>query len=152
MSIFKNALTAIRFEGGSYETNIAGQVVTFPPIELKTALISVAQAKKIIRTEIQGRDGTVKEYIGMDDYSVNVSGVLTGTATIRPVDDVLNLKKMLDAPIAIDVVCKHLQDLGIHQLIVESYELPQDAGGEMYQSFNINFISEQPTELRISNV
>lgn len=152
MADFKNAQTAIKFEGGSYATNIAGQVVTFPSIELKTALVSVTQSKVIIKTQIQGRNGTVKEYIGLDDYAVVVTGVITGENGVRPDNEVINLKKMLDAPISIDVVCKHLQDLGIHYLDVESYDLPQSAGGVSYQEFSIVFTSSQPVQLRVSNV
>jgi hypothetical protein len=57
---------------------------------------------------------------------------------------------MLDAPIKIDVVCPYLQTLGIYSLVVESYELPQFEGGISYQNFTIQFSSDIPTELRIS--
>lgn len=151
MSIFKTAKEAIKFEGGSYETNIAGQVVTFPSILLYAALISVTQAKKIIESEIQGRDGTVKEYIGMDDYQIEIVGTITADNGSTPDVDVIDLKRMLDAPVSIDVVCPWLQNLGITNVIVVGYSLPQDAGGAAYQTFSINCKSDFPVELRISN-
>lgn len=143
---------SITFEGGSYETNIAGQVVTFPSIQLYAALVSVTQAKKIIKTEIQGRDGTVKEYIGMDDYQIEIVGTITAKADATPDQDVIDLKKMLDAPVPIGIVCTWLQNLGITDVVIESYTLPQDAGGQAYQTFTINCTSDIPTELRIKNV
>jgi len=152
MSVFKSAKVAITFEGGSYETNIAGQVVSFPSIKLYAALITVTQAKKIVETEIQGRNGTVKEYIGLSDYDVQIDGTITAASGSTPDTDVIDLKKMLDAPVPIDVVCPWLQNLGITNLVVMSYELPQDAGGEAYQTFSINCKSDTPIELRISNV
>jgi hypothetical protein len=149
MSSFTNAKTAIRFEAGSYEDN-NGNTITFQQLSYKTALVSVGQSKKIIKTEMQGRDGTVKEYIGLDDYAVTVTGIITGENGVSPTQEVIDLKNMLDAPIPIDVVCPYLQNLGIYSLVVESYELPQFEGGVSYQNFTINFSSDIPIALRIS--
>lgn len=151
MSLISKQKASIIFEGGSYETNIAGQVVSFPSIQLYAVLITVTQAKKIIRTEIQGKDGTVKEYIGMDDYQIEIVGTITAAADSTPDTDVIDLKKMLDAPVPIGVVCTWLQNLGITDVVIESYNIPQDAGGQSYQTFTINCTSHIPTELRIRN-
>lgn len=140
----------VTFQSGSYPTKVQGQNKTWEQIDLDTCVIVVNQAKKIIRTEIQGRDGTVKEYVGMDDYQVQISGMLAGANGQRPVDQVIALKKMLDAPVPIQVACQYLQDLGITDLVVESYVLDQQPGGHSYQTFSINFISDTPVELRIS--
>ena len=97
----------------------------------------------------EGQDGSVKEYIGLDDFSVQVSGMITGSPGVEPIQQRIDLNKMLIAPVPIEVVCPYLQNLGIHLLIVESYDLPQDPGGVSYQKFSINFRSETPKELRI---
>ena len=146
--ILNNARTAIRFEAGRYP-NSRGQEITFPAIDLSTALISVGQAKRIVTTVVDGQDGSVKEYIGLDDFSVQVSGMITGSPGVEPIQQRIDLNKMLIAPVPIEVVCPYLQNLGIHLLIVESYDLPQDPGGVSYQKFSINFRSETPKELRI---
>jgi hypothetical protein len=151
MSTFKTAITAIKFKGGSYPTNIQGHDISFPDIDLKTALISVSQNKRIVKTDVQGRDGKIKEYIGMDDYQVDITGALTGENNVRPINDMLDLKKILDAPIEISVECPFLNQFGIFNVVVESYYLPEDAGGISYQSFTINCISEIPAKLVISN-
>jgi len=59
---------------------------------------------------------------------------------------------MLDAPIALDITCPFLNQLGIQKAVVESYELPQNEGGISYQTFTINLISDIPVELRITGV
>ena len=46
----------------------------------------------------------------------------------KPTDDMINLLKMLECPVVIDVVSEWLQNLGVHSLVVENYELPQMAG------------------------
>ncbi|MEI8137589.1 MAG: DUF6046 domain-containing protein, partial [Bacteroidota bacterium] len=55
-------------------------------IVIDTALFNVTQTKNIITTSIQGRNGTVKEYISLGDYNVTIKGVLTGTNGLYPLD------------------------------------------------------------------
>jgi hypothetical protein len=92
-------------------TDSNGRVQTFNPVTFYSVLMTVSQAKKIIKTEIQGRNGTVKEYIGMDDYSVDVSGIICGPNGHYPIDEVRDLKKMLDAPIPLVITSWYLQNL-----------------------------------------
>jgi len=142
----------ITFQSGSYSTNTPGVNKSFGPLTYQAVLITVSQAKKIIKTEIQGRDGTVKEYIGMDDYQVAINGILTGANGHYPIEDVTALKAMLDAPIAIEVACTFLNSLGIHSLVVDSYTLEQKEGGYSYQTFSLSCISDIPQELNLLNI
>ncbi len=148
---FKNAKTAIKFLANSF-TYPNGKVVSFNDIELKTVLISASQASKIVKTEIQGADGACYEYIGKDNYYVTITGVITGDVGVYPLAKVLEIKKMLETPVVIDVVNDWLQNLGIYQLVIESHELPQMAGGISYQNFTLYCTAPTPIELRISNV
>lgn len=131
-------------------TDNQGRTITTTGKIYDAVLITVSQAKKIITTEIQGRDGTVKEYIGMDDYQVTVNGIITGANGVHPVDEIAQLKKMLDAPVAIEVSCDYLQRLGIFNLVVMDYTFEQQAGGYSYQTFSISFKSDIPVQLRLN--
>ena len=143
--------TNIRFLPKTYTDN-TGKSITTDDLTYDAVLITVSQSKKIIKTEIQGRDGTVKEYIGMDDYHVQVNGIITGSNGVHPAQDIARLKKMLDAPVAIDVVSAYLQNLGVHSLVVEDSTFAQEAGGYSYQTFSISFISDIPQQLRLNGV
>lgn len=144
--------TNIEFLSDSYETNVKGLSRTTPNLKYEAILITVSQAKKIIKTEIQGRNGTVKEYIGLDDYNVTINGVITGKNGHYPNDEVAFLKQILDAPIPIPVASSYLYNLGINSLVIESYELAQEAGGYSYQTFSISCVSDLPQELKLTNV
>lgn len=144
--------TNIEFLPGQYETNKPGVFKQFGPLRYEAILITVNQGKRIVKTEIQGRNGTVKEYIGDDDYQVNISGVLTAPNGVSPADQIIELKKILDAPVPLQVASSYLQHLGIFNLVISGYELGQQAGGYSYQQFTINCISDEPQELRITNV
>lgn len=114
-----------------------------------TVLLTINQAKKIIKTEIQGGDGTVKEYIGLDDYHVIINGIICGGNGHYPIDEVLSLKKMLDCPFEIPIVNTFLNAMGIHYLVIDDYSLPQEAGGYSQQNFTINALSDEPLEILI---
>jgi len=135
--------------GGQYTNNITGEVVTFPEIKLATVLLTVNFATRIVKTEIQGRDGTVKEYIGQDDAKVTVQGIVTGWNGHYPAYEVNLLNEWRRAPISKSVVSAYLQNLGIKNLVVESFDLPQIAGGYSYQTFSMSCISDAPVELKI---
>lgn len=151
--------SSIEFLPGTYETNTKGVFKSFGSsidgpdrLRYEAVLLSVSQQKKIIKTEIQGRDGTVKEYIGMDDYEITVNGVITGANGHRPIDEIIGLKKMLDAPIPIEVASAYLQALDIHYLVLDNYTLEETEGGYSFQKFSLNFISDIKQELSLVNV
>jgi hypothetical protein len=136
--------------GGTYTDNITGQQVDFPAIQFDAVIITVDLAAKIIKTDIQGRDGTVKEYIGQDDARVSIQGIICGWNGHYPIDEVGKLNEWRKAPIAKLATSKFLQNLGISNLVVEECSIPQIAGGYSYQQFSMSCLSDLPVELRIS--
>jgi hypothetical protein len=130
--------------------NFLGKEITpiSSDIELETVLITIQQPIRIVKTEIQGRNGSVKEYIGQDDAKITINGMITGTNGGYPKAAVVNLKTWLDAPVSKGVTSWWLNDLGISQIVVESYDLPQMEGGISYQMFSITAISDVPIELK----
>ncbi len=143
--------TDLTFEEVRY-TLTDGSIRRVPNIVLQTVLITVSQNKNIITTQIQGRNGTVKEYIGLGDYEVSINGIIVGTNGHYPIDEVHALKQMLDAPIALPAVSWYLQNLDIYSLVVKDYTFDQEPGGYSKQNFTINCWSDMPTELLITNI
>ena len=102
-----------------------------------------------MKTEIQGRDGTVKEYIGKDDAQVTISGIIVGGNGKYPLDEVAELKRTLDAPVPLPVVNPHLNAMNIFYLVVDGYDIPQEAGRYSQQNFTIQTVSDTPIELQL---
>lgn len=119
-------------------------------VNVQTVLITVDQPINIIKTVIQGRDGTVKEYIGKDDMQITINGIITGKNGVYPRDKVNLLKQWLDAPISKGITTWWLDNMGVSNVVVSSYSFPQTEGGLSYQMFSINCISDLPVELKIS--
>lgn len=141
----------LTLKGGFYTDEVTGNEITFPDIHLETVLVTVSFAARIVKTEIQGRSGTVKEYIGEDDAKVTIQGVITGHNGVYPQNEVNLLNQWRRAPISKAAVCGFLQNLGIDNLVVEDCTLPQIAGGYSYQTYTINCISDLPVELLIKS-
>jgi hypothetical protein len=135
-------------QSGTYTKN--GQNFSFDEIKIDLALFEVQLAKNIIKTPIQGRNGTVKEYISDDDYSVNIRGILVAPNNQFPLDEFVALLKVVKAPVAIKVNSWYLEKVGIYNLVITSADFSQQAGQFSRQMFNIHAISDTPIELNIA--
>lgn len=139
----------IVFQGGTYTDEETGRQITFKEITLATVLVNMNQPKRIIRTEIAGRNGSVKEYIGMDDYQINIQGMICGTNGTFPFQDVAALHAICKAPITIPVISAYLQLFDIFSIVVTDFTFDQEPGGYSTQTFTMNAISDKPVELII---
>jgi hypothetical protein len=140
----------LQFLGDSFTDN-QNKTTTFKTLTFDSVIMTVNQQKNIVITAIQGRDGTVKEEIGKGDYSVTINGIITGSNGHYPIDEVKELKKMLDANKALQVVSSFLQNLDVNYLVIKDYDLPQETGGYSYQRFSINALSDNLQEIFIVN-
>lgn len=139
----------ITFKSVTYTDFITGYQRVTNDLVFQTVLLTVSQSKKIVTTEIQGRDGTVKEYIGMDDYAITVNGIITGTNGQNPTNEIIALKNMLKARVAIPVVNAYLNNLEIFNIVVKDFTLDQEPGGYSKQNFTINCMSDAEVILQI---
>ena len=139
----------LTFDACSYTDN-NGRRIDVSEVNVQTVLITLDQPINIVKTVIQGRDGTVKEYIGKDDMQVTINGIITGKNGVYPLQKVNDLKAWLDAPISKGLTTWWLDNLGISNVVVSSFQFPQTEGGYSYQVFSISAISDTPVELKIS--
>ncbi len=133
----------------AFEYTIDQVSYSVPEVKLYTMILVVDGTKNIVKTPIQGLNGTIKEYISDSDDVVVMKGKINGKNGVHPFDQVKALHKLLKAPVAVKVISKWLQNLDIDTLVVESFHLPQEEGGYSYQSFEITFSTDFPIELNI---
>ena len=146
-------ISNLSIKAGSY-TDIYGNLITYPAgyfqdanggaknFEIDTVLFNVNQSRNIVKTPIQGLDGTVKEYISDGDYIINIKGIIQGANGIYPFDDVNNFISICQAKCALTIFSDYLQILGISNIVIESYSLPQDMGSQSQQVFELNCLSD----------
>lgn len=119
-----------------------------PDFVLETVLVDVAMRKNIITTVVQGKPGTVKEYISDGDYDVRIRGILVSQGNSQyPADQVRDLHQVLQRSEAIPVVADYLRFFDIYNLVVTGYNFSQVEGYQNIQMFEITCISDMPEEL-----
>lgn len=113
---------------------------------LDTAIVSIQQARNIVKTPIQGRDGTVKEYISDGDYQISVNGILASNSLRYPKSYVVELVEFMKLKQSIEVVSPLLNTIGVYELVVEDWSLPHTEYVNC-QSYSFSAVSEKPIEL-----
>lgn len=128
--------------------SVAGQTIS---VNIPTVLFTVTQTKNIITTPIQGRNGTVKEYISDGDYKINMKGVITNSNGKYPqfkidkgLTTVNDLFQMCQLNKSLTVNSWYLWQFCIYELVITDFEFPQLEGQYSSQPFEINAISDTP--------
>ena len=156
----------VTFQSIIYTDN-NGNVITTPEMTFQAILLDVVFPRNIIKTVIQGRNGTVKEYIGEGDAEITFRGVITsgqniirnGSNTaprtkslngVAPKEAIIALQQIITAPCPIPVISWYLNNLNINSVVFEARTLGQEEGGYSYQQFSLAAISDTPQELIIN--
>ncbi len=139
----------IFIESDAY-TDVDGNNVASTGMNINTVIMVVSQTKNIVRTPISGRNGTIKEYINDGDYDIQITGILSsGENNVEPSAQIDNLVAILQASANVKISSDYLDRLGITEMVITSYNLPQKAGYRDNFFFNISAISDRPFELRL---
>ena len=113
-----------------------------------TILFEINQSKNIVTTSVQGRAGTVKEYISLGDFEVSIRGAIVNSGSNSyPREDVEELKYLLTLQEPLESLSDFLQIWGIYNLVVTDFRIPQQEGYQNVQLFEINCLSDTPEEL-----
>ena len=125
-------------------------------------VISVTQERNIITTLLQGRDGTIKEYISNGDYSITLDLAITDyegepdeqtdeefllPKQDYPISRLETLRKLLTTPQTVEVESDFLYAFGIKSAVVTSFSLQQETHSNR-QSVQIQMLSDEPYEIK----
>lgn len=124
-------------------------------VRLDTALITINQSKNILTTPIQGRDGTIKEYISDGDFVITISGLIVGQSlssgqsfTMQkignkyPSEDVKALFNICKVKSTVQINSQFLNRFNINDVVITNYSFDQVAGKYNTQIFEINLLSD----------
>jgi hypothetical protein len=129
-------------------------------IELLECVVTVNQEKNIVSTPMQGRDGTIKEYISDGDYSISVdaavcsyvvnqnSDVDYGQSHAYPLEKLEDLIRFLKIKDTLEVQSDFLTLFGVKNIVIKSYGMVQETHSNR-QSFQIQMLSDTPFEIKI---
>ncbi len=119
--------------------------ITYTSLNVQDVLITVGNTKNIIETTLQGRNGTVKEYISDGDYTITIQGKIYGQGMNNyPQIDVQKLIDVCLVPQSIKVTSSFLKLFNVEDLVIKSYNIDQLEGIRNYQPFVLNCVSDFP--------
>ena len=119
--------------------------------EIQNCLLSINQTKNIVTTSIQGRKGTVKEYISDGDLQINVKCVLNARNGEVPTEQVKTLLTNLTANTSLPITNKVLNEyFQCYNVVVTDFTHPQQIGSLSSWQFEFNCLSDYPVELYLS--
>lgn len=116
---------------------------------IESAIVSVSQTKNIVTTPIQGRDGTVKEFINNGDSVVNIRGMFSFKGMDWPREEVVLFKQYMKLGEPLKVTHDLLNKLDITELVVTDWNIPENTFVNLIP-FTISCISEQVAEAKIN--
>jgi len=118
-------------------------------IHLVHCIMDVNQTKNIVKTTIQGRNGTVKEYISDGDYIITLRGAIVRTFKSNyPKEEIRIFLDLLKQNKSLKVTGEYLLQFGIYEVVVDSYRMAQETGKQNVQTFEINLSSDTPLLLK----
>jgi hypothetical protein len=121
-----------------------------PQIELESVILNVSKNKKVVVTEVQGRAGSVKEYISDGDYKITCRGVInTEQRSVAPVDKAEELGLMLSIGQSLEVAGGFLEIFNIHTVVVMDFGIDEMLGYRNQYSVKITMQSDTPIELSL---
>lgn len=140
----------LEFTGGSY-TNLRGETIEYPTVTVDTVVFEVTRAKRIIETQIQGRDNSIFEYIGNSNYEISCTGVISNRANVIPSDLARDLQKVFDVPQQIGIVSLFLNEIfEIFNVVIRSHNITQTPGKRNEIAFN--FVASQDVALEVNEL
>lgn len=149
-------LQFLKVSGTSFDNslNVGAQVNNNSEVMLRidTVLLDVTRTRNIKKTDIQGRDGSIKEYISNGDYVINVKGaIVSDFPNLYPEQEVKLLSELLSLNKAIPVASKFLDMFGISNLVVDpEWSISERLGSRNEVPFEFNAISDFPDDFELS--
>lgn len=131
-------------------------------VELAECIITVNQEKNIVSTPMQGRDGTVKEYISDGDFTISVDAAVSSYVIdqkgqsdyndshaypLSQLEDIISILKVKDT---LETHSDFLTLFGITNIVVKSYGMVQETHSNR-QGFNIQMLSDLPYEIKMQD-
>ena len=129
-------------------------------VELHECIITINQEKNIVTTPIQGRDGTIKEYISDGDYTISVDAAVCSYVINQngdvdyteshayPITQLQELISFLKIKDTLKVQSDFLTLFGVTDIVVKSYGMVQETHSNR-QSFQIQMLSDTAYEIKV---
>jgi hypothetical protein len=113
-------------------------------------IIQISGSKTIIKTQIDGQDGTFKELYSLNDYQVTIRGVVTNEENDDyPEDIIRKIRTICELKKSVTIINALTSLFDINKIAIESFSFPAVEGQISMQAYEINASSDRDFELKI---
>jgi hypothetical protein len=137
----------VEFIGGNYINN-EGDAVEYAGLILDAVKVTVTQSKNIVTTEVAGKNGTVKEYMSLGDYVININAKISELYDVFPADQMQAWKGLANCPERIDVLSKFLnQYFDVTSVVLKDFDTNPVVGSLNEVELNMVLLSDEEIDL-----
>lgn len=141
--------------GMYYATDLLGREFWLPVkidgVLIPFAVVGVSSSKTIVKTPMVERQGSVKEGISIDDYSISIKGIVISDNNAFPEAAIQELQDLWVVNSALRMECV-LTDLFLEKdqlVVLENIDWPPIAGVQNARAFDIRLSSDSIFDLEI---
>ncbi len=117
--------------------------VTVDGYSLPGVNINISGGKKIIKTLINEKKGTDKEFFATDDYKITLRGVASNLESNDfPEADLDKIYKMYEKNEALSIKCVLTDIIKVYSVVIETFKFPEMKGVDNAQAYVLNCISD----------
>ena len=141
-----------------YATDLLGREF-FLPVTLNGylipfAVLSINEKKTIVETAMPERGGSVKELISIDDYIINLKGILVEEDNIYPEQQIIDIHNLFllaeSIPIRSVLTDIFLNGAYNHCVVIKEIKWPANPGVENAKPFEIDMVADMIFTLEIA--
>jgi Domain of unknown function (DUF6046) len=125
--------------------------ITLGGVALPYGVMSIRCRKTIVETPMVERDGSVREYISMDDYTLSIRGVVVNHFGQYPQDDLTILRDLWiqKKPLQIRSVLSDIYLKGNQKVVITNFEIPEYGGTKHVRSFAMELVEDKELTLEV---
>ncbi|MFV0500074.1 MAG: DUF6046 domain-containing protein [Bacteroidales bacterium] len=137
----------IKSEVGKLLTGVITLKANGKELVLENCLFDTSNSKRIVQTAINGKDGTVKEWISNGDIIINVQVNILNKERNYPIDELIEIVDFLKLNRELIIAETHINKvLKISRVVVTSWRhVPKTWSN--FQSIMIDFVSDNTYEI-----
>lgn len=116
-------------------------------ILLENAIVEISQNRNIVTTSLQGRNGTVKEFISNGDYELSIKGLLFEKNWSLPKKQTQLLHRFFTISDNIEIIHEFCNSIGIYEIVITNFSFPYTPFINCV-AFEFNALSDTPLTLK----
>jgi hypothetical protein len=143
--VIESASWTVKTGTNSFETKTTDEII------IAIAMLDPSRTKNMEMTDVEGRDGSVKEYGSHGDYLFSIKGLLIGKDGKFPEEEMKSLALLENAPVSVPVACDFLMWLGVTEMVIRRVGWIPMEGVENAQAFEMDCVSDTEVLLKLKS-